>query len=118
VVLSYQRLVCASMCVCVLCRSVHVHEPVFVRVDLVSTFSLCQRPVTLGIPHSACPRAYIGKAKSSYYDTNQKKTIEYEYDRWERNPASCGKTTECPAAISSITNTVFSAMKTGFAVRV
>jgi hypothetical protein len=95
-----------------------VHEPVFVRVDLVSTFSLCQRPVTLGIPHSACPRAYIGTENRSYYDTNQKKTIEYEYDRWERNPASCGKTTECPAAISSITNTVFSAMKTGFAVRV
>jgi hypothetical protein len=118
VVLSYQRLVCASMCVCVLCRSVHVHEPVFVRVDLVSTFSLCQRPVTLGIPHSACPRAYIGTENRSYYDTNQKKTIEYEYDRWERNPASCGKTTECPAAISSINDTVFSAMKTGFAVRV
>ena len=87
-------------------------------VDLVSTCSVCQRPVTLGIPHSACPRAYIGKAKSSYYSTDQKKTIEYEYDRWERNPASCGKDTECPAAINSITNTVFSAMKTGFAVRV
>ena len=115
--LSAARL-CKHVCVCVLCRSVHVHEPVFVRVDLVSTFSLCQRPVTLGIPHSACPRAYIGTENRSYYDTNQKKTIEYEYDRWERNPASCGKTTECPAAISSITNTVFSAMKTGFAVRV
>ncbi len=100
--------------VCVLRRRVYVYEPVFVRVDLVSTCSLCQRPVTLTIPHSACPPVYVGK--SSYYDTNQNKTIEY--DSFQHNPASCGNATECPAAISSITDTVFSAMKTGFAVRV
>ena len=91
-----------------------MHESVFVRVDLVSTCFVSQRPVTLGIPHSACPQGYVGKG--SYYDTEQKKTIEY--DRWERTPASCGKDTECPSAINSITNTVFSSMKTGFAVRV
>jgi hypothetical protein len=97
-----------------------VYEPVCVRVDLVSTCSFCQ-PATLdsfSIPHSACPSGYFGTENYSYYDTNQNKTIKYEYDRWERNPASCGKATKCPAAISSINDTVFSAMKTGFAVRV
>jgi len=73
--------------------------------------------VTLGIPHSACPEDYIWQENRSYYDKNKKKMIEYEYHRWERNPASCGKATECPAAISSINDTVFSDMKTGFAVR-
>ena len=95
-----------------------MYEPVFVGVDLVSTCSLCQRPVTLAIRHSSCPQAFLGKENHSYFSTSQNKTIEYEYDRWERTPASCGKATECPAAISSINDTVFSAMKTGFAVRV
>ncbi len=117
-VLPYQRLVFASMCVRVPCRRVHVHEPAFVRVDLVSTCSVCQRPVTLGMPHSACPEDYIWQENRSYYDKNTKKMVEYEYRRWERNPASCGKDTDCPAAISSINDTVFSEMKTGFAVRV
>jgi len=61
---------------------------------------------------SACPIRYNGKG--SYWDGN--KTVEY--DRWERTPASCGTATACPMEISSINDTVFSAMKTGFAVRV
>ena len=113
-VLSYEWLVCASMCVCVLRRRVHVCEPVFVRVDLVSTCSLCQRPVTLTIPHRACPPVYVGKG--SYYNTTSQETIEY--DRWEYTPASCVNSTECPTAIDSITDTVFYTMKTVFTVRV
>ena len=91
-----------------------MHEPVFVRVACFHLFPLSGGTVTLTIPHSACPTVIVGKG--SYYDTNQNKTIEY--DRSEHNPASCGKSTECPAAISSINDTVFSDMKTGFAVRV
>jgi len=70
--------------------------------------------VTLVIPHSACPRVLVFKNKSRVDSSG--KTIYF--DEWKPTPASCGNATACPAAISSINDTVFSAMKTGFAVRV
>jgi hypothetical protein len=116
VVLSYECLVCTSMCVyCVgecMCMSLCLSGSIFFPLPLSETLD------SFSIPHSACPQGYLGTENRSYYDTNQDKTNTYESDRLEYNPASCGKATKCPAAISSINDTVFSDMKTGFAVRV
>jgi hypothetical protein len=90
---------------CVQCSRVYLHEPVFVRSILFA--------VTLAIPHRACPYAYLGM--KSYIDSSGNTSY---YQDLKHTPASCGPATACPAAISSITDTVLSAMKTGFAVSV
>ena len=105
-------------CVCVYCVGVCMCMSLCLSGSILFPFAPSVSDRDSCHTHSACPQAFLGKENHSYYDTEQKKTIEYEYDRWERTPASCGKDTECPAAISSITDTVFSVMKTGFAVRV
>jgi hypothetical protein len=105
-----------AFCICgwavmapfVQCCRVYVHEPVLVRVDLISS---CHRDSCH--PHSACPSVFLGK--KSYVDSFGKTSY---YDDWRHTPASCGNATACPAAISSITDTVLSDMKTGFAVSV
>ena len=73
--------------------------------------------MTLVVPHSACPDAFVNKSYNVMGPPGQGVSQTMYYESWERTPASCG-TTACAQPISRINDMALSDLKTGFKVRV